>query len=101
MWRYHKKNGRSSAEHDAKKARTDPADQRCNDKCWPERNEWDANNPWIDPEPQRSRNPNGYESKGIASESSGPQRGDIDVKVRQHRVGLLIVPAHQSPLVSL
>jgi hypothetical protein len=76
---YHEEIGRSNAERDAKKARTDPADQRSDDNCWPERNERDANNIWVDREPQHSRKPNRHESEGIASEGSRPQRGDVDV----------------------
>jgi hypothetical protein len=66
MWPYHEEIARSSAEHDAEKARTDPADQRCYYNGWPERNERDADNKWIDRKPQHSRNPDRHESKGIA-----------------------------------
>src|SRR5215467_4634656 len=82
MWRHHEEIGRSSAERDAKKARTDPADQRCDDNCWPERNKRDANNPRIDREPQHSRNPDRHESKGIASGFSRPQCRDVYVELR-------------------
>jgi hypothetical protein len=88
MWPYHEENGRSSTEYDAKKAGTDAADQRRNDKCWPERNERNANNIRIDRKPQHGRNPNRRQSKGIASDSPRPERGDINVKVRQHPLSL-------------
>jgi hypothetical protein len=50
MWPYHEENGQSSTEYDAKKARTARANRHCNNKCWPERNERDANNIRIDRE---------------------------------------------------
>jgi hypothetical protein len=82
MWPYYEEVGRKSAERDANKASADAADQRRDDNCWPERNERDRNNIWIDREPQHSRKPNGRESKEIASKGSRPQRRNIDVKLR-------------------
>jgi hypothetical protein len=60
--------------------RAETADQRCDDSCRPERDEWDALNIWIESEPQHRGKPSGRESKGVGSDSSRPQRGDIDVK---------------------
>jgi hypothetical protein len=79
-WLEHEEVGRSSAENGAKKARTEPADQRSDYNCGKERNELGAHNIWIDAEPQRRSSPGGHESEGGGSDSSRPQRGDIDIK---------------------
>jgi hypothetical protein len=65
-WLRHEESGRSSAEHGAKKARTKPANQRCDCNCGKERNEpgrpqhmdrQRAAAPW---QPQRTRKRGAY-----------------------------------------
>jgi hypothetical protein len=63
-----------------KKARAEPADQRCDYNCGKESNKLGAQKKWIESDPQRRGDPNGHDGKGVGSDSSRPQRGDIDVK---------------------
>jgi hypothetical protein len=68
-WCQHEEIGRSSAEYCAEKARTEPADQRCDYNCGKERNELRAHEIWIDSEPHRRGNPNGHDGKGVGADS--------------------------------
>jgi hypothetical protein len=68
--------------HGAKKACTEPADQRCDYDCGKERDELGAYKIWINCEPQGRGNHNGHEGEGegVGSDRSRQQRGDIDAK---------------------
>jgi hypothetical protein len=66
-----------------KKARTEPADHRCDYNGGKERNELGAHKKWIESDPQRRGNHYGHESEGVGAASSRPQRGDIDVNGTQ------------------
>jgi hypothetical protein len=69
-WRKHEEIGRSSAEHRAKKARIEPADQRCDYNGGEEGNELGAHNIWINNQPQRRGNTNGHDGKRVSAPSS-------------------------------
>jgi hypothetical protein len=79
-WRQQEEIGRSSAEHGAKKAWAEPANQRYEYNCGRIRNELDALKIWVESEPQHRGNPNGQESKGIGTYGARPQRGNINVE---------------------
>jgi hypothetical protein len=76
----HEECRRSDAERSAKQTCTEAADQRHDHDRGKERNILNARNVGIDGEPERRGNPSRYESEGVGSDGSRPQRRDIDVK---------------------